>query len=82
MKKSTFQKWPNSAVWCVSDWVITEHQPKYTTFVPVRVGAAAATSTPSPFARSTIEAKPESTASGQRDLFDTTDSPNKTFWTT
>ena len=79
MKKNTFPGWPNSAVWCASDWVMTEHRPKYTTFVPVRAGAAAATSTPSLFAQNTIEAKPESTASGQRDLFDTTDLPNKTY---
>jgi len=82
MKKSTFQKWPNSDVWFVLDWVIAEHQPKYTTFVPVRAGAAAATSTPSPFAQPITVEKPESTASGQRDLFDTTDLQNKTCLTT
>ena len=79
MKKNTLIAWPNSAVWCVDGWATKEPHAKSTTFVPVRDGAEAATLKQSGYVLNTIAEQLASTVSGQRDLFDTTDSPSRTY---
>ena len=82
MKKSICPQLPNSAVWSVKDWVMTHRGSNYTIFVPVRDGESPTTSTLYRCVFDTTEETMESTASGQKDLFDTTDLQNKTCLTT
>jgi hypothetical protein len=79
MKKRGLIKFPNSAVWCVEGWATKEPHAKSTIFVPVRDGAEALTFKQSGYVLNTIAEKLASTALGQRDLFDTTGLPNKSF---
>jgi len=78
MRKTTSVPLPSSAVWYVTDWDIVAHQPKSTIFVPVRAGGVHPITTPSLYVPSITEDEPESMGWEQKDLFDTTDSPNKT----
>ena len=68
MKKNTYPQYPNLNVWCVKDWVMTEHHPKYTIFVPVRDGDDPATITQSHSAQSTTEDQQASTGLEPRGL--------------
>ena len=79
MRKSTSIAWPNSDVWCVDGWATKEPRAKSITFVPVRDGAEARTLTQSGYVLNTIAERLAFTASAQRDLFATTDLPNKTY---
>ena len=79
MRKNTSIAWPNSDVWCVGGWATKEPRAKSITFVPVRDGAEARTLTQLGYVLNTIAEKLASTDSAQRDLFDTTDLPNKTY---
>jgi hypothetical protein len=79
MRKSTLIVWPNSDVWCVEGWATKEPHAKSTTFVPVRDGAEALTLKQSGYVLNTIAERLASTALGQRDLFDTTGLPSKTY---
>ena len=82
MRKSTSIAWPNSDVWCVGVWATKEPRAKSITFVPVRDGAEARTLTQLGYVLSTTEEKPVFTGLAQRDLFATTDLPNKSCLTT
>lgn len=79
MRKNGCQKLPTSAVWFVDAWVMTEHQPNYTIFVPDRDGVDQTISTLFQLALNTTEGKQEYMDSAQKDLFATTDLPNKTY---
>jgi hypothetical protein len=78
MKNNGSIKWPNLDVWCVNEWVIQEHHPKYTIFVPVRDGDDPATTKPFHYAQNITGATQGFTDSVQRDLFDTTDLQSRT----
>ena len=73
--------WPNSIVWCVDAWVITERQQKFITFVPVKVGEDQATITQSRYVQNITAEQLAFRASAQGDLFATIDSPSKTYST-
>lgn len=79
MRKNISIVWPNSAVWCVDGWATKEPHAKSITFVPVRGGAEAATLKRLGYVLNTIAEQLASTVSAQKDLFDTTDSPSRTY---
>ena len=79
MKSSGSIAWPNSAVWCVDGWATREPRAKSTIFVPVRDGVEARTLKQSGYVLNTIAEQLACMDLAQRDLFDTTDLPNKTY---
>ena len=76
MRKNISIAWPNLAVWCVDGWATKEPHAKSTIFVPVRDGAEARTLKQSGYVLNTIAERLACMDLEQKDLFDTTDSPN------
>jgi hypothetical protein len=69
----------SSDVWCVNAWATKEPHAKSITFVPVRDGAEARTFMQSGYVLNTIAEQLASMGLAQKDLFATTDLPNKTY---
>ena len=79
MKKITLTLSPVSDVWSAEDLDFMTRLAKFITLEADKVGADLVTSILSDYANHTTQVNMESTVSVQKDLFATTDLPNKNY---